>query len=864
VAIERHVISLEAKDAVTPALQKIATQVQRTSQQVEQGNQRAARSSQDWSRAASGLGLALGGITLAATRFAQESEVSQQRLQASIEATGASYDDYADAVDNAARSALNLAFDDEEALDALNALTQGTGDASRALEDLALVEDIARARGIDLAAAAKIVIAAEQGRIGSLKRLGIAIDENASSEEALAALQTKFAGQAEAYADTNAATWDRVQNSIENALEGAGGALVDYQGLILGVSTAGAALGPLSDAFTAIGGKAKLAAAGTGALSLAMGPLGIAAAAAAGAAGIYLLIKSLDGGDDSLKASEANVSNLQQALADLAGEGVSSAVTQQIGNFAGTLQDVARSSVETSAELDRVREAGLDYAQMLDSNLAQGNDAAADAARRQLENLNALAEELDRDILTGEQFTQMQQDLVDIFTDPNPLNSGLVEARLAELRAEWEAGTISADDLAWNIHFLNENSDTYGLTLEEQARQQAAAGNEMGNSAEEAAALAENMKVVAQRNKDARAASEQLNDELIALAGTIGRNMPEAAGNAFQQVVGFTQGMVDAIGTSADWANALVSTADGVSRLDQIMAGGQLDAEDYNEVLRETGEINDANARAIGAANEIQVKQIDIVSEGADATADYLESIAKLPEAEQALALAWADQDLAGRATEIAEMAGQFDQMGSAQQQAFASMVESAANTDPQLARVLESLGLIVEKTDGTYELKVPTDQAKSDTELLIDAIDRLTAAITGVPNVAVDATLDTAGFWETWNALPDQKTIVTYTRFGGVIGPSPELALGGMVPWGGDTAALGRMSRGRTTLVGENGPELVNLPGGSTVIPNHASRYMTDRSGGSFVIQNMTVIANDPQSFMAQMRDYASTMERR
>jgi hypothetical protein len=864
VAIERHVISLEAKDAVTPALQKIATQVQRTSQQVEQGNQRAARSSQDWSRAASGLGLALGGITLAATRFAQESEVSQQRLQASIEATGASYDDYADAVDNAARSALNLAFDDEEALDALNALTQGTGDTSRALEDLALVEDIARARGIDLAAAAKIVIAAEQGRIGSLKRLGIAIDENASSEEALAALQTKFAGQAEAYADTNAATWDRVQNSIENALEGAGGALVDYQGLILGVSTAGAALGPLSDAFTAIGGKAKLAAAGTGALSLAMGPLGIAAAAAAGAAGIYLLIKSLDGGDDSLKASEANVSNLQQALADLAGEGVSSAVTQQIGNFAGTLQDVARSSVETSAELDRVREAGLDYAQMLDSNLAQGNDAAADAARRQLENLNALAEELDRDILTGEQFTQMQQDLVDIFTDPNPLNSGLVEARLAELRAEWEAGTISADDLAWNIHFLNENSDTYGLTLEEQARQQAAAGNEMGNSAEEAAALAENMKVVAQRNKDARAASEQLNDELIALAGTIGRNMPEAAGNAFQQVVGFTQGMVDAIGTSADWANALVSTADGVSRLDQIMAGGQLDAEDYNEVLRETGEINDANARAIGAANEIQVKQIDIVSEGADATADYLESIAKLPEAEQALALAWADQDLAGRATEIAEMAGQFDQMGSAQQQAFASMVESAANTDPQLARVLESLGLIVEKTDGTYELKVPTDQAKSDTELLIDAIDRLTAAITGVPNVAVDATLDTAGFWETWNALPDQKTIVTYTRFGGVIGPSPELALGGMVPWGGDTAALGRMSRGRTTLVGENGPELVNLPGGSTVIPNHASRYMTDRSGGSFVIQNMTVIANDPQSFMAQMRDYASTMERR
>jgi hypothetical protein len=841
-ALERHVIELAVRDGVSKALRDIGLTATQTGQKVEQANQKASRSSQDWSRAASGLGLALGGVTLLATRFAQESEVSQQRLQASIEATGASYDDYADAVDNAARSALNLAFDDEEALDALNALTQGTGDASRALEDLALVEDIARARGIDLAAAAKIVIAAEQGRVGSLKRLGIAIDENATREEALAALQTKFAGQAEAYANTNAATWDRVQNSIENALEGAGGALVDYQGLILGVSTAGAALGPLSDAFTAIGGKAKLAAAGTGALSLAMGPLGIAAAAAAGAAGIYLLIKSLDGGDDSLKASEANVSNLQQALADLAGEGVSSAVTQQIGNFAGTLQDVARSSVETSAELDRVREAGLDFAQMLDSNLAQGNDAAADAARRQLENLNALAEELDRDILTGEQFTQMQQDLVDIFTDPNPLNSGLVEARLAELRAEWEAGTISADDLAWQIHWLNENSDTYGLTLEEQARQQAAAGNEMGNSAEEAAALATNMKEVAKRNNEAQDASEQLNEELINLAGTLGRDFANAASDTYGRVVGFTQGMSDAIGTSADWANSFTNAEGGISRLDQALGTGAIDLEDYNEFLR------------------------DIVSEGAEATARYLENIADLPEAEQALALAWADQDLAGRALDISMMTENFGSMGSAQQQAFESMVESAAAADPQLATLLESLGLIKQDLDDPtgWQLVMDSSDAESDTDRLITAVDNLTAAILGVPNVNVDANLDATGFWDVWNSLPDSKIVNVYSRNGYGYDPYLE-ALGGLTPFV-DTAAMGRVSRGAWTVVGEAGPELLHLPGGSVVTPNHASRYMTGGSGGmSFAGATFNFYGvQDPQGFMAQMRDYASTMERR
>jgi hypothetical protein len=64
--------------------------------------------------------------------------------------------------------------------------------------------------------------------------------------------------------------------------------------------------------------------------------------------------------------------------------------------------------------------------------------------------------------------------------------------------------------------------------------------------------------------------------------------------------------------------------------------------------------------------------------------------------------------------------------------------------------------------------------------------------------------------------------------------------------------------------MVGEHGPELINLPGGALVTPNHASRYRDEARGGGIVINGpVTVVANNPQQFMRQMRDYASTMSR-
>jgi hypothetical protein len=857
-------VTLTARDGVSAVFKRVGLAAQQAGQQAQQAAQRASKSQTDWGQTTRALGAGFTAFTLLSTRANAQAEASQARLDSAITATGHTMDEYADQLAEASRAALQLGFDDEDAADAIATLTAVTGDAAIAIEDLSLAEDIARARRIDLAAATKIVAAIETGRYGSLARLGIQIDENASREEALAAVQAKVAGQAEAYAETSAAAHDRIRNSIENMLEGAGEQLAQFQIPLLAVSSAGTAFGPIISGIGKTGAAAKAASLATSGLGLAMGPLGIAAAAAAGAAGIYLLIKSLDNTDTSLTESTGNLNSLKDILAELAATGTSTAITQQIAGFSDELQGVAQSTVDARTELEAVRAAGLDYADMVTNAVARGDDAAAEAGRRQLEMLNARAEALDRAILQEDEWLELQKDLAAIFSDPNPLNQGIVAKRVQELFDEF-ARTGDVEALVWNLNWLNDNSKTYGLTLEEVAAQQVDTNNALAEGAVGAETLAANMKEAATQNTAARDASKQLNDELITLAGTLQRDFPGAAASAYDQVVTFTQGMVDAIGTSAEWARSLEDHLHGQNAFNDITRDGTLDAEDYNEVTRERAEIIDSLARATAAANEIQVKQIDIVSEGADATADYLENIADLPEAEQALALAWADSDVSGRAMEVLSLADSFGEMGAAQQQAFGDMVTSAAATDPQLARILENAGLIKKSlTDPTgWELVIDSEQSESDTDRLIDAVNSLTNAILGVPDISVDAALDTGEFWKQWNALPNQKTIVVYTRQGGVVGPTPEAALGGIVDY--DAAAVGRMSRDRAILVGEHGPELALLPGGTQVIPNHASREMMRGGGMSFAGANFNFYGvQDPQGFMVQMRDYSATMERR
>src|SRR6185369_12999012 len=86
-------------------------------------------------------------------------------------------------------------------------------------QDNALAANIARSRNIELEAAAQLVMKAELGQSGALRRVGIDAAKNASSAQLLAMLNQKFAGSAAAYANTAAGAQDRFRVALENFQE---------------------------------------------------------------------------------------------------------------------------------------------------------------------------------------------------------------------------------------------------------------------------------------------------------------------------------------------------------------------------------------------------------------------------------------------------------------------------------------------------------------------------------------------------------------------------------------------------------------------------------------------------------------------
>jgi len=934
---QRLQVTLSARDQLSPVLKKVGVEAETAGRKAEDAGKRATRSTQDWGRAASAVGAALGVGIAASIKIFNEAEVVQTRLRQSVENTGAAYEEYADSIDKAADSALQLAFDDEDALNAISALTDATGNAQTAINDLALAEDIARGRGIDLAAATNIVIAAETGRFASLKRLGIQVDENATKEEVLAGLQAKYAGQAEAYAKTNQATWDRIGNTIENRLESIGGALADFQGPILALSTAGVALGPLSDAFTAIDGKAKIARVSSLALGAALSPAGLAIGALGAAAGITYLINQMNRYDDAAETAARSTLDLSNFFKSLAAS-LDPANQRIIRELGENLDQIISDAAQRQSDLDKlitlqlgITNEGIDISTQAAAELAaettgltveqlkwiDGNrdlritidevNSSVELFQRNLDRLNAdqvkevqaniqslfsksnldyekasaaindLNNQLDAGMLTPEQYVQAISDLATNYGDLITGMAADTEDATVRMRRSWGGmalmfpqtlAEISKEFAAFQ-KTLGDTGDTLITTFADSEKALDGVSESALGADSSLTGAAVGFERAISGAQGATEATAELDTQLAALSDTLEADLPGAATAAYQRVVGFTSGMVSAIKTSKDWADALIAPVGTFSELDNMLSRGLIDIEDYNEAQNAQIDLTNDLARATDAANIIQVKQADTVAEGARQTADYLETLSKMPEAQQELALAWADTDVAGQAMEVANLSASYDEMNATQQEAFANMVESAANTNPALAAVLSDMKLIELQSDGTYELKVPTDNAKSDTELLIDAINRLTAAITGVPDVEVATHLDTGGFWAAWNQLPSFKAINVYTTGG--YGPTPDLALGGIVDASHghlmETAALGRVSGGRMTLVGENGPELAMLPGGTHVLPNHATRYdgrVRDRGGAAVVIQNMTVVANDPQTFMRQMRTYSSTMERR
>lgn len=117
-----------------------------------------------------GVMVGVGG-TLAA--LGSKEKASHQQLQAAVEATGASYEDYAGRIEKAIKGNEKYGQSSEATQDALRVLTQATGSPAKALQLLGTATDLAAAKHEDLSSAATALGKVYNGNTKLLKEFGI-------------------------------------------------------------------------------------------------------------------------------------------------------------------------------------------------------------------------------------------------------------------------------------------------------------------------------------------------------------------------------------------------------------------------------------------------------------------------------------------------------------------------------------------------------------------------------------------------------------------------------------------------------------------------------------------------------------------
>ncbi|MFZ0324725.1 MAG: hypothetical protein WAN48_11410 [Actinomycetes bacterium] len=159
------------------------------------------------------------GILGDATAAAIADQESVNRLAASLKANVPAWNGNTDAIEANILAKQRLGFDDETLRNSLTVLAGATHDVTKAQEIQNTAMDLARFKGIDLQTASEALIKVEGGVYRSLKQLGIKLKDNATSTEALAAVQAVASGQAEAYANTNAGKLATSQIKVDEAME---------------------------------------------------------------------------------------------------------------------------------------------------------------------------------------------------------------------------------------------------------------------------------------------------------------------------------------------------------------------------------------------------------------------------------------------------------------------------------------------------------------------------------------------------------------------------------------------------------------------------------------------------------------------
>ena len=156
----------------------------------------------DVGKAMIGVGGALAGVGLGLQAMGSKDQAAHQQLQAAVEATGKSYDDYSEQVEAAIKKQEKFGNTANQTQDALRVLTQATNDPAKALQLLGTASDLAAAKHEDLTSAATQLGKTYNGSAKLLKEFGVVAGTSVKAATTQLATATKQASAADASAAT--------------------------------------------------------------------------------------------------------------------------------------------------------------------------------------------------------------------------------------------------------------------------------------------------------------------------------------------------------------------------------------------------------------------------------------------------------------------------------------------------------------------------------------------------------------------------------------------------------------------------------------------------------------------------------------
>ena len=179
------------------------------------------------------LGLATRGVGMLtdflgdAVSAAIEEEAGIKRLNTAIAENDRAWDGNIDRVEDVIEARQRLGFADDEQRDSLARLVSVTGDVNKALDLQRTAMDLARLRSMSLVDAGELLGKVYGGNVGILSRYGIQLRKGVTATEALAEIQKRANGQAEAFAGTLAGKQQSLAIALDNLSESIGGLIAE-------------------------------------------------------------------------------------------------------------------------------------------------------------------------------------------------------------------------------------------------------------------------------------------------------------------------------------------------------------------------------------------------------------------------------------------------------------------------------------------------------------------------------------------------------------------------------------------------------------------------------------------------------------